>query len=264
MAAMRAFLKSLAIQCRVLGALIMRETYTRFGRENLGFAWIFAEFLVFALPVIVMWSFIRGRFEHGLLVVPFVWSGYLPILLFRHMGGRMIYAVRVNISLFYHRNVTPFDAVIARMAIEIIGNYGAAAFSFLLLYSIGVADWPRDTPLLFLGYFYMTWWCVAVGFVIAAFSERTVVFEKVWSPFSYMYLPVSGFFYMAAWLPPAIRQTLLTFMPALPCYEMIRSGLFGPAVRVYYDIPRLTFMLAAITLFGLLGLRDVRRYVVNE
>jgi D-glycero-D-manno-heptose 1,7-bisphosphate phosphatase len=74
----------------VIGALIMRETYTRFGRENLGFARLFAEFLIFAMPVILMWHFIRGRYEHGLLVVPFVWSGYLPILLFRHIGGHML------------------------------------------------------------------------------------------------------------------------------------------------------------------------------
>ncbi len=53
-------------------------------------------------------------------------------------------------------------------------------------------------------------------------------------------------------------------MPALPCYEMIRGGLFGPRVRVYYDIPQLTFILAGITLFGLLGLRDVRRHLVSE
>jgi hypothetical protein len=45
---------------------------------------------------------------------------------------------------------------------------------------------------------------------------------------------------------------------------MIRGGLFGPVIRVYYDLPQLTFTLAGITLFGLLGLRDVRHYLVNE
>ena len=94
---------------RVLGALIMRESWTRLGRENLGFAWMYMEVLVFALPVIVMWHVIRGHREHGLLGIPFVWSGYLPIQLFRHIGSHMLYAVRGNISLFYHRNVTPFD-----------------------------------------------------------------------------------------------------------------------------------------------------------
>jgi capsular polysaccharide transport system permease protein len=261
---MGAFWRSFTIQRRVIGALIMRETYTRFGRENLGFAWMYGEFLIFALPVIAMWRMIRGHYEHGLLVVPFVWSGYMPILLFRHMGGHMIRAVRLNMSLFYHRNVTPFDAIIARMAVEILGNYGAATFSFFLFYAIGVMDWPRDMPLMFLGYFYMTWWCVAVGLIIAGFSERTRMFEKVWQPISYMYLPVSGFFYLAAWLPASVRSILLTVMPSFPCYEMIRGGIFGPVIRVYYDIPQLTLTLAAITLFALLGLRDVRRHLVNE
>ena len=261
---MREFLRSLAIQRRVLGALIMRETYTRFGRENLGFAWMYGEFLIFALPVIVMWRVVRGDTEHGLLVVPFVWSGYLPILLFRHIGGCMLRVVRLNMALFYHRNVTPFDAVISRMAVEIFGNWGAAVFSFFLLYSIGAMDWPRNVPLLFIGYFYMTWWSVSAGLVIAAFSERTVIFEKVWQPLSYIYMPVSGFFYLAAWLPPWLRHILLTYMPSLSCYEMIRGGIYGPVIRVYYDIPQLSFTLAAITLFGLLGLRHVRRYLVNE
>jgi capsular polysaccharide transport system permease protein len=257
------FLRSLAIQRRVIGALIMRETYSRFGRENLGSIWIFGEFLVFALPVLAMWRFIRGEYQHGMAVLPFVWSGYLPILLFRHMGARMMYAARVNMALFYHRNVTPFDAIIARMTIEIVGNCGAAAFSYLLLYRLGAVEWPHDMPLVFLGYFYMTWWCVAAGFVIAAFSERTPIFEKIWTPISYMYLASSGFMYLAGWLPTWLRPTMLAVMPSLPCYEMIRSGIFGPHDRFYYDIPQLSFTLAAITLIGLLGLRDVRRYIVN-
>ena len=195
----------------------------------------------------------------------FAWSGYLPILLFRHIGGHMLRATQLNMSLFYHRNVTPFDAILARLAVEIFGNYGAAVFSFFLLYAIGAMDWPRNMPLLFLGYFYMTWWCVSVGLVIAAFSDRTRIFEKIWMPVSYMYLPVSGFFYMAAWLPERVREVMLAVMPAFPCYEMIRAGIFGPVMRFYYDgIPRLSFILAAITLFALLGLRDVRRYINNE
>ncbi len=157
---MRKFLKSLAIQLRVVGALIMRETYSRFGRENLGFAWMFGEFLIFALPVIGMWRIIRGHYEHGLSVVPFVWTGYFPILLFRHIGSRMIFAVRGNVALLYHRNVTPFDSVLARMALEIMGNYMATVFAFFLFYCVGAMDWPRNMPMLFLGYFFMTWWCV--------------------------------------------------------------------------------------------------------
>jgi capsular polysaccharide transport system permease protein len=167
-------------------------------------------------------------------------------------------------ALLYHRNVTPFDVVTARLIVEIAGNYGAALFSFFLLYALGQMPWPRNMPLFFLGYAYMTWWCVAVGLMVAAFSEQSTLAEKIWPTLSYMYLPVSGFFFMAAWLPAGVRPIVLTIMPALPCYEMIRGGIFGPAIRVYYDIPQLTLTLAGLTLFGLLGLRDVRRHLVNE
>jgi capsular polysaccharide transport system permease protein len=143
------------------------------------------------------------------------------------------------------------------MIVEIVGNYGAAVFSFFFLYAIDQMIWPRDMPLLFLGYAYMTWWCVAVGLIIAAFSERTALFEKIWPPLSYMYLPVSGFFFLAA----GLRSIVLTIIPSFPCYEMIRGGIYGLIIRVYYDIPQLTFTLAALTL---LGLRGVRRHLVNE
>ncbi len=261
---MRAFLTSLAIQRRVVKALIIRETYTRYGRDNLGFAWLFGEFLIFALPVILMWHLIRGKYEHQLLVVPFVWSGYMPIMLFRHIGGHMLHPLKLNMSLLYHRNVTPFDVVASRLLVEILGNYGAAIFSFFLLFALGQIGWPYNLPLFFLGYFYMTWWCVSIGLVIGAYSERASILEKIWQPVSYMYLPVSGFFFLAAWLPSWLRSIAVTWMPAVPCYEMIRAGLFGPVVRFYYDIPQLSFILAAITLFGLLGLRDVRHHLINE
>src|SRR6476619_2359513 len=84
------------VQKRVWGAIFMREIQVRWGRRNLGFAWLFAEPLVFAFPVLVMWSLMRSPYEHGLPLMPFIWSGYLPLLMFRHTTGRALYVVRQN------------------------------------------------------------------------------------------------------------------------------------------------------------------------
>jgi capsular polysaccharide transport system permease protein len=56
---MSSFWRGLRIQWRVVGALLIREIYSRFGRESLGFAWIVAEPLVFALPVLFVWRAVR-------------------------------------------------------------------------------------------------------------------------------------------------------------------------------------------------------------
>lgn len=71
--------RGFAVQRRVIGALLIREIYSRFGRESLGFVWVVAEPLVFAVPVLLMWRAIRGSHEHGISVMPFLWSGYLPM-----------------------------------------------------------------------------------------------------------------------------------------------------------------------------------------
>src|SRR3977135_3646659 len=146
-AELRAFRRSFAVQRRVISALFMRQFVTRWGRRNLGFAWLFAEPLVFALPVIALWSMIRSPYEHGLPMIAFVWSGYLPILLFRHVTGRALYTIKFNAAMLYHRQVTPLDIFIGRQGLEIMGNISACAVSFLLFYMIGVMDWPSDYAL---------------------------------------------------------------------------------------------------------------------
>ena len=50
------FFQDLAIQSRVLHALMMRELITRYGRDNLGVLWLVGEPIVFTLGVTTLWS----------------------------------------------------------------------------------------------------------------------------------------------------------------------------------------------------------------
>ncbi len=50
------FLRSLQAQGRVVGALIMRELHTRYGRENIGYLWMILEPMMFAAAVAVLHS----------------------------------------------------------------------------------------------------------------------------------------------------------------------------------------------------------------
>ena len=256
------FVKACAVQRRVIGALLMREIQLRWGRRNLGFAWIFLETLIFAMPVLTMWSFMHSGMDRGgIPFIAFMWSGYLPILMFRHVTSHCLYAIRSGGALFYHRDITPFDVVFARIGLEVIGNFSATALSFYIFYIIGVIDWPQNPNLFLLGFFYMAWWSVSVAIIVAAWSERSDIVEHVWAPISYIYMPVSGFFYLAQWLPIPVRDLALTVMPSLHCYEMIRGGLFGSRLQVFYDLSYLSFVLAMLTLFGLWMMRGVRQYI---
>jgi capsular polysaccharide transport system permease protein len=241
----------------------MREIYTRFGREGLGFGWILLEPLIFAIPVLLVWSAVRNPYEHGIPLIPFLWSGYLPLLLFRHVGSRMLLFVRVNAGLLYHRQVTIFDIFLARCLLEIVSNLSAVAASFALFYGLGWLDPPRDLPMFYLGYLYAIWWASAAGLIIGGLSERTEWIEKFWQPYSYLYIFFSGFMVLAVWLPDAIRGWAL-LQPSLQAYEMIRGGMFGSAVKTYGDPTYTSLVLGVLTLIGLLLMRESRKFVVAE
>src|SRR5438309_10043076 len=175
----------LRTQKRVIGALLLREVQMRYGREGLGAGWLVAEPLVFVFPVLVMWSYIRTRADHDVPVMELCWTGYLPLMLFRHLGGLMIRTLSANSAILYHRVVTPFDMLLAKILMECAQNLLGLVFSFVVLYMLGVIAFPENLPLFFVGYLYMIWWCAAIGLLIAALSERSVWVEKIWLPLSY-------------------------------------------------------------------------------
>ncbi len=257
----RTLVELFSAQRRVIGALMLREIQLRWGRRNLSFAWLFCEPLVFAFPVILMWSYIRAPVDRGLPMIGFVWSGYLPILLFRHVVSNGILMFTSNSAIFYHRVVTPFDLFVARCGLEAFGNLASTIFSFFVLYQLGTMEWPQDIPLLFLGFAYMTWWSLAVALIIAALSERSELVIHIWMPVSYIYLAVSGFMFANAWLPTPIRNIALTVMPSTHAYDMIRAGLFGNRFEWFYNVGYLSCFLAILTLIGFWLLRDVRKYM---
>jgi len=118
-------------------------------------------------------------------------------------------------------------------------------------------------PMFYLGYFYMIWWSAAVGLIVGGLSERTEWAEKLWSPYSYLYIFFSGFMTLAAWLPDTIRGWAL-LQPSFQAYEIIRGGMLGSAVKTYGDPAYTSWVLAVLTVIGLLLMRDSRKYVVAE
>ena len=262
MSAAKPFRQSLAVQSRVLGALILREIHTRYARENIGFLWLAGEPVLFAGGVIAMRTFLHffGHEQHGMTLIGFLMTGYLPFLLYRHMISRCIHCVKANSSVLYHRQVRIIDLYLSRLVLEAVGIIVAFVGGCALFIATGLMDPPQNLFLLYAGWFYALWFCAAFSIFVGAASELSNLVEKLYNPFSYLSLPVSGAFYMVEWLPHDWQQIAL-YVPLVHYFEMIRGGYFGEAVTVHYDIAYLTAWCLVLTFAALATITAVRKRV---
>jgi len=255
--------RSLAIQFRVIGALLMREVLTRYGRHNIGFLWLFVEPMLFTLGVVALWTVATGGHGSKLPIVAFAVTGYSSVLLWRNMPGRCVNAIEPNLSLMYHRHVKVIDLFAARILLEIAGTTTSFVTLVLIFNSIGWMKPPEDIAKIMLGWFMLAWFGAALALVIGGLAARTEIVEKIWHPMSYLLFPLSGAVFMVDWLPPT-AQKLVLLLPMVHGVELLREGYFGSMVHAHYDLGYMAICCLALTLFGLAQERVVSRQVLPE
>jgi len=258
---LRGFMDALQLQGIVINAVMMREMQTRYGRENLGFLWLIAEPLLFCFGVVLIWSMAHGRQEHGIPIVAFVITGYVPLVLWRHIVFRSVHCFRSNAHLLYHRQLRMLDLLVARFVLEILGNAMAFLVVAFIFGAVGLYELPKDFGMFYLGWMYSCLYPVGLGLVIGCVSERHEWIEKLVGPMTYFQLPISGAFFMVDWLPEHAQKFAL-LVPSVNAYEMIRAGQFGPGVHVHYNIAYTTFACFALIAIGLMLCRQVHKHLV--
>lgn len=251
------------IQVRVIGALMVRELTTRFGRENIGFLWIMAEPLLFAILVAIFWRIAKGPLDFGVDIVTFVVTGYIPMVLFRTCISRGVKSFTVNGGLLYHRQIKLLDLLLVRFLIELIGHMMAYLFVGSVLGALGYFPRPYDVGFIILGGFYFALFTFAVMLVVASISELSEAVEKIVPVTTYLMVPFSGAFYLVSALTPSAANVVL-YSPAVHGMEMMRYGVFGPSIDPQFSyVTPLVFCLPCLAL-GLVLCRTVRRRLVVE
>ncbi len=232
-ARIRSIVSAALQQGRIINALVLRETMTRYGREGLGFLWLVGEPLVFCLGVIVLWTTIKPEYEHGVRVAPFVMSGYMCLLLLRHFITNSLHALQANTGLLYHRNVKPLHIYISRAVLEFMGGTLAFAIVYVILISLRQVGPPKDILMLYSGWFILAWLCFGLSLVMSALAIRYETIERLSNLVTYLLIPISGAFIMVAYVPEKYRDYYL-LIPFPHAIEMVRAGIFGEFVKTYH------------------------------
>lgn len=232
-----------------------RDLVVRYGRDNIGFAWVVLEPMILTIGVMIIWTVIKPPFEHGVRIVALVLTGYMPLTLFRHMTNTNVAILKSASVLFYHRSITTADVLIARALIEFAGTTIALMMVYGTLLVFGQIEPIEDIRLVISAWLLVAYFAFGVGLCFAAFTELSEVSERFVQTFQYLQVPISGAFYMVDWIP-TYAQDLILYTPFVHCFEMFRAGFYGSSVPTYYNP---TYVLFVSTIILAIGIYSVTR-----
>ncbi|MBB4952181.1 capsular polysaccharide transport system permease protein [Agrobacterium vitis] len=258
----QSYIRSLIIQKRVIGALMIREALGRFGHNNLGFFWIIGEPMLMTYGVMVMWT-VSGieKGHEGIGVIPFALSGYSLLTLWRHISGHSINALRNNAVLLFHRNIRLLDVLIASAVLHSIGGLAAFFITYIVFNMLGYVDTLEDPVLVVSAWLLLTWFAFGFSLIVASLTEMVEPAGHLVPPLLYVTLPFTGAFYMVHWMPVTL-QDILWWSPLVQFFEMFRAGMFGSHIPTEWSVVYLVIWATVLTSIGLPMVKKAQNHVM--
>ncbi|MGF6258904.1 ABC transporter permease [Ensifer sp. ZNC0028] len=250
---------STSIQSRmnVIGALILRDMRTRFGRSHIGYLLAIAWPFVHLTVLVTIMAFVNKVAPIGGDPAVFVSTGVLPYIVCLYPARMMGMALDVNRPLFLFPVVRPFDVIVSRAVIEFLTAFVVVILAYAALTLISVDVTPIDKVTLASG-------LLATIYLSLSFGFLNVVLASIFRMWNITFVMIMIILYMTAGVfavPSALTadaRELMWFNPLFHCVEWLRSA--------YYegygdDALSRTYLLSVATVsffLGLLGERFLR------
>jgi len=271
--AAQALKSAFEVQLRVVGALILREVLTRYGRKNIGFLWLFIEPMLFTLGIVVIRNIIIGnsafnltnnqQFFGSMSFAGFLMTGYSGFILFRNICNRIGSTSSGNKGLLYHRNIRILDLIFSRFILELAAVSASLIALTLAFHEFGLMSLPENILNVIIAWLLLAWFCFGFGLIVGYLMEASSFFDRIWPIILIVSLPFSGVIFMLNWLP-ANAQAFLSWFPLVNALEFLRESYFGPSIKAMYSITYLVSINLVLTFIGLILSRKIRRVLESE
>jgi capsular polysaccharide transport system permease protein len=248
---------ALATQLRVIGALILRETRTRFGRSQLGYLWAIAEPLAYVVFLSLVFVAVGRHAPFGDDVALFFATGILPFMLFNKLTGALGAAFNANEALLTYPIVKPIDTLLARAALEIATAAMVMILMFAgLMYAHGVAA-PARIDILAAAILGLSLLGFGLGATNAVIARLFPSWREIYGVISRPLIIVCAVFFPLESLPAAARDAV-AMIPMAHGVELFRTGYFDGYRSSALSVEYLFVAGLVLTLVGLAGERALR------
>lgn len=255
-------LSKLSIQLRVIGALVLREMATRFGRSYGGYVWAILEPAGFIAILSVAFSQIAHRPPLGESFAFYYATGYLAFLFYSDIAGTTSQSVRVNLPLMTFPRVTPLDAIAARYLLQLV----TVLTVFIIMISvIAVVERPQISlkfDMIFLSILLASTFGLAVGVVNCVLFAALPAWERIFTIVNRPMFIISGVFFNMESLPRS-AQDILWFNPLIHIVALMRKGFYSTYDGGFISVSFVLSLVLGLGFLGLLLLRALKSKVIE-
>jgi len=248
---------------RTVGALILREMGSTYGRSPGGYLWVILEPIGAILVLSLAFSLMLRSPGLGTSFFLFYATGYLPFDLFQNISARTAGALNYSRPLLAYPGVTWIDAVMARFILNTLTT--GTVFCIITTGTLLLVDTRTvlDIGPILTGMGLAACLGLGVGLMNCLLRGLYPVWGNIWGILNRPLFLASGVFFLYEDMPP-FAQDILWWNPLLHVAGWVRTG-FYPTYHASYVSLAYGYGIALVLIaFGLLLLRAHYKTVLER
>lgn len=240
---------------RTIGALILREMGSTYGRSPGGYVWALLEPIGMILLLSVAFSLLLRSPSLGTSFLLFYATGFLPFQVYQKLEGKVNSALSYSRSLLAYPRVTWLDAILSRAILNFLTM--AMVFFIVITGTLMMIDSRTiiDVVPIVTALVLMALLGFGVGLMNGVLKGLFPVWKQIWSIASRPLFIASGLFFIYEDLPP-IAQDILWWNPLFHGTGLARTGFYPTYDATYVSLPYCFGFGLVLTALGLLLMRS--------
>ncbi|MTI03933.1 ABC transporter permease [Roseibium denhamense] len=242
-------IQSLRRQFNIVFALVVREMTTRYGNKFGGYMWAVLDPVLTIAILTTVFSAIARVPPLGRSFTLFFATGYVAFYMYRSTSDQVSAAIQSNRALLNYPVVRPYDAIIARILLQIATLYivNVLLFGGLAL----MVSFPRlDLESVFLASLIAITLGAGVGISNIVWFHLSSTYQQVWGIINRPAFIVSGVFFLPEDIPEPF-QTYLLWNPLVHIIGLFRQGFYPTYRASYLDMTYIVGLAVFSLVFGL-------------
>ncbi|ETX26994.1 ABC transporter permease [Roseivivax isoporae] len=248
---------------RAVGALMLREMSTSFGRVSGGYLWALLQPIGGVAIMTLVFSFAFRNPPIGNNFALFYATGLVPLGMYQDINQKLATALRFSRPLLAYPSVTFMDALIGRVLLNALTQ---ALVFFIVFTGIMLFTDARaviDMTAIMRAFLMLLALSLGVGVTNCFLQGVFPVWQQIWSILNRPLFIISGIFFVIDYMPRYARELLLWNPVAHPIMEM-RAGFFPTYEAVYVSEVYVYGVAGSLSVFGLLMLYRYHDWLLNE